>query len=126
MYQQPGGRGGFQCPGANLEYLQILIAPKDRGKTAFTTHFRTYAFTRMSFDLKNAQATYQPAIDTMLITVRRKVALVYLDDIIVFLSSFKDHTDQLHTVLGLLEAAGVTLVCLIPSSSSPKWTTLDM
>ena len=99
----------FSTLDANSGYWQILIAPKDRDKTTFTTHFGTYAFTRMPFGLKNAPATYQRAIDTILTTVKWQFALVYLDDIIVFSSSFEDHKSHLRTVLKLLEAAGVTL-----------------
>ena len=73
------------------------------------THFGTYAFMCMPFELKNAPATYQRAIDTIITTVKWQFALVYLDDIIVFSSSFVQHKDHLSTVLALLEGAAVTL-----------------
>ena len=38
---------------------QIKMAEKDKAKTAFTTYWGTYAYDVMSFDLKNARATYQ-------------------------------------------------------------------
>ena len=47
----------FSTLDANSGYWQILIAPKDRDKTTFTTHFGTCAFTCMLFGLKNASAT---------------------------------------------------------------------
>ena len=94
---------------ANSGIWQILIAPKDRDKTTFTTHLGTYAFTRMPFRPKNAPATYQWAIDKILTTVRWQFALVSSDDIIVFSSSFEDHKTHLRTVLELLQAAGLTL-----------------
>ena len=63
----------------------------------------------MPFGLKNAPATYQRAIDTILTTVKWQFTFVYLDDIIFFSSSFEDHKLHLRTVLELFEAAGVTL-----------------
>ena len=99
----------FSNLNANSGYRQILIAPKDREKTTFTTHSGKYAFTRKPFGLKNAPATYQREIDMILTTVKWQFALVYLDDILVFSSSFEDHKTNLHTVLELLEAADVKL-----------------
>ena len=63
----------------------------------------------MPFELKNASATYQKAINTILGTVIYQLDLVYLYDIIVFSSSFEGHKVNLRTVLELSEAAGVTL-----------------
>ena len=94
---------------ANSRYGQIPIAPKDQDKTTLTTHYGTNTFTRMPFGLKNAPATYQRAIDTILTTVKWQFALIYLDDIIVFSSSFADHESHLSTVLALLKSAGVML-----------------
>ena len=39
-------------------YNQIKMAKEDKAKTAFTTHWGTYAYDVMPFDLKNAGATY--------------------------------------------------------------------
>ena len=60
----------LSTPNANSRYWQIPIAAKDMNKTTFTTHFGTYAFTRMAFGLNNAPATYQSAIDTIITTVK--------------------------------------------------------
>ena len=42
-----------------LSYNQIKMAKEDKAKTAFTTHWGTYAYDVMPFVLKNASATYQ-------------------------------------------------------------------
>jgi hypothetical protein len=44
------------------EYHQIAIKEEDHEKTAFITPFGAYCYTTMSFGLKNADATYQRAI----------------------------------------------------------------
>ena len=63
----------------------------------------------MPFGLKNAAATYQRTIDTILTAFKCQLALVYLDGIIVLSSSFVQQMTQLSTVLALLMGAGVTL-----------------
>ena len=49
-------------------YWHILIARKDKDKTALTTHFGTYAFMHMSFGLKNVPEKNLRPIDTILTT----------------------------------------------------------
>ena len=63
----------------------------------------------MPLELRNAPVKYQRAINTILTTVKYKLALVYLDQIIVFLSSIEAYKAQLRTVLELFETAGATL-----------------
>ena len=42
-----------------LSYNQNKMAKEDKAKTAFTTHWGTYAYDVMPFGLKNTSATYQ-------------------------------------------------------------------
>ncbi|CAN6552262.1 unnamed protein product [Malus baccata var. baccata] len=44
-------------------YNQIVIAPEDQEKTAFTCPFGTFAYRRMPFGLCNAPATFQRCMD---------------------------------------------------------------
>jgi hypothetical protein len=45
-------------------YHQISLAKEDEEKTAFIMPFVAFCYTSISFDLKNAGATYQRAIQT--------------------------------------------------------------
>jgi hypothetical protein len=47
-------------------YHQISLAKEDEEKTTFITPFGAFCYTSMSFDLKNAGAMYQRAIQTCL------------------------------------------------------------
>jgi hypothetical protein len=52
----------------------------------------------MPFGLRNAPATFQRVHDIILSGVRDDFALIYLDDIIVFSSSFSQHGTFIHGI----------------------------
>ncbi len=99
----------FSTLDANSGFWQVRVAEEDRVKTAFTSHRGLYQFKRMPFGLVSAPATFQRAVDCILSSVRFRCAITYLDDIIVYLRTFKDHLDDLKIVLTLLTNAGVSL-----------------
>jgi Reverse transcriptase (RNA-dependent DNA polymerase) len=80
-----------------------------RRKSAFTTHAGTYEFNRLPFRLSNAPAAFQRTMDVILPGLLWMLALVYVDDIIVFSNSFESHISDVNHVLHLLSEAGVVL-----------------
>ena len=56
----------FSTLDCNAGYWQIPIRVSDRDKTTFICHAGTYRYTRMSFGLTNAPATFQRALDILL------------------------------------------------------------
>jgi hypothetical protein len=52
----------FRGPGSDIDcysgYHQLAVKEENQIKTAFITPFGAYAYTNMSFRLKNARATY--------------------------------------------------------------------
>ena len=72
-------------------YNQVLVHPDDQEKTAFTTPWGTFMYSKMPFGLMNAGATFQRAMDIAFVEEKDKFVVVYLDDIIVFSTS-----DELH------------------------------
>jgi hypothetical protein len=64
-------------------YHQIAIKEEDQEKTAFITPFGTYCYTTMSFGLKNADATYQRAIQDYFKKQPNKNVEAYVDDVVV-------------------------------------------
>jgi hypothetical protein len=64
-------------------YHQIAIKEEDQEKTAFITPFDTYCYTTMSFELKNAGATYQRAIQACFKRQLNKNVEAYVDDVVV-------------------------------------------
>lgn len=73
----------------------------------------------MTFGLTNAPGTFQLSIDIIFRSVRWKISIVYLDDIIVFLRTIHEHMAHLKTVLTLLKDGGLALKlhkCFLPET----------
>jgi hypothetical protein len=64
-------------------YHQITIKEEDQEKTVFFTLFGAYCYTTMSFGLKNADATYQRAIQACFKRQLHKNVEAYVDDVVV-------------------------------------------
>jgi hypothetical protein len=99
----------FTTLDCNSGYWKIPVHPEDRDKTTFTSHYGIYRFLRLPFGLRNAQATFQRAIDIILSGFKWKTCLVYLDDVIVFSQSKKDHLAHVAEALTLPGNAGLSL-----------------
>jgi hypothetical protein len=99
----------FTTLDCNSGYWQIPARPEDRKNTTFTSHEGLYRFLRMPFGLRNAPATLQRIVDTILSGLTWKTCLVYLDDIIVFYKTPTENMAHLDAVLHRLYRAGLTL-----------------
>ncbi|UYV82809.1 hypothetical protein LAZ67_22000949 [Cordylochernes scorpioides] len=77
-------------------YWQIKVDDKDREKTAFITPDGLYEFNVMPFGLCNAPATFERMIDNVLRGLKWDMCLCYLDDIVVYGSTFKEHLTRLY------------------------------
>lgn len=90
-------------------YFQVAVNEKDQGKTAVTTPFGLFEWTRMPFGLCNAPATFQRLMEVVLGDLAFEVLLIYLDDIIVFSEDFQGHCEKLDVVFDRLRQHGLKL-----------------
>ncbi|UYV76014.1 hypothetical protein LAZ67_13002151 [Cordylochernes scorpioides] len=90
-------------------YWQIEIDEEDREKTAFITPDGLYEFRVMPFGLCNAPATFERMMDKLLAGLKWTICLCYLDDIIVYATSFKEHIERLGKVLRCIQQAGLCI-----------------
>ena len=85
-------------------YWQLRVAEKDVPKTAFNTRYGKYEFLVMPFGLTNAPAIFQTLMNSILRPYIDKFVLVYLDDILVYSNSEKEHLKHLKLVFEALRA----------------------
>ncbi|GBG79179.1 hypothetical protein CBR_g28895 [Chara braunii] len=80
-------------------YHQIEMAEEDVYKTAFNTRYGTYEFLVMPFGLCNAPGTFQTEMHCIFRPYLNKFMVVYLDDILVFSKTVREHAKHLALVL---------------------------
>ena len=106
------GADWFSSLDLDMAYHQVPMEKVDREKTAFATQRGgLYQFVTMPFGLCNAASTFQRLMETVLGTLQCSVAVLYLDDIVVFGKTFEEHMVNLEKVLGKLHESGLLLKC---------------
>nr|VZI21710.1 unnamed protein product [Spirometra erinaceieuropaei] len=90
-------------------YLQVEVEPSDRPKTAFILPQGLFEFETMPFGLCNAAATFQRLMQSVLAHLYPHSCLIYLDDVIVFGRTARQHNANLAAVLSALRDAGLRL-----------------
>ncbi|MGL4849714.1 MAG: RNase H-like domain-containing protein [Clostridium sp.] len=88
-------------------FYQIPLHSNDRHKTAFRIKNRLYEWTRMPMGFKNSPAVFQRLMDTVLEEEIGKSCFVYVDDILVFGRTQKEHDEGLKRVLRKLIKGGL-------------------
>ena len=104
-----GGARYFSTLDLASGYNQVAVAEQDRAKTAFCTPFGLYEFNRMPFGLCNAPGTFQRLMEHIFGDQSFQTLLLYLDDVVVFSSTFEQHLQRLGLVLGRLRAQNLKL-----------------
>ena len=98
-------------------YWQVPVATADRHKTAFATPFGLFQFNVMPFGLQGAPGTFQRMMDSLLHGLSSYTA-AYLDDLVIFSTSWKEHIKHIGVVMERLCSAGLTAR---PRNASLAW-----
>lgn len=89
-------------------YWQVPLAEGARPYMAFRTPQGLYQFTIMPFGLQGAPATFQWLMDQVLEGIGAYAA-AYLDDVVIYSTTWQDHIQHLAEVLRRIQAAGLTI-----------------
>ncbi|TPX52121.1 hypothetical protein PhCBS80983_g06516, partial [Powellomyces hirtus] len=84
-------------------YHRLLIAPKDREKTAIRTRFRLFEYVVMPFGLCNAPGAFQRLMNQVLGDLYNICVICYLDDILIFSPNPNKHCRDVAEVLQQLQ-----------------------
>jgi len=88
-------------------FNQIRIKEGDKWKTTFRTRYGLFEFLVMPFGLTNAPATAQRFMNDMLREYLDIFCVCYIDDILIYSRTLKEHKQQVRKVLQKLKEAGL-------------------
>ena len=89
-------------------FYQVRLTDEAMPKTAFTCHKGTFHFTRMPFGVKNAPACFQSMMQLILADLG-DFATAYMDDVVIFSSTWEDHVVHVGKMLQEIRRAGLTM-----------------
>ena len=90
-------------------YWQIEVKPEDSPNRAFICRRGLFEYVTMSFGLCNASRTFKRCMELIMCGLQWKTLLIYLDDLIIFSSTFDEHIARLEEVFSRLSKAGLKL-----------------
>lgn len=89
--------------------LQIRICEADRPKTAFVSEFGLFEFNVMYYGLANNHYTMQCVMDYIFRDLKESFVVTYLEDILIYSNSKKQHVKHVQKVLSILKHHGMVL-----------------
>jgi hypothetical protein len=98
LFDQMRGARVFSKIDLRSGYHQMKMRPSDIPKTAFSTRYRLYEFTVMSFGLTNAPY-FMNLMNKVFMEYLDKFIVVFIDDILIYFENDSDHEEHLRLVL---------------------------
>ncbi len=92
-----------------MGFYHVPLSPRSRPKTAFQTFHGLWEFIRLPMGWCNAPSIFQRNIDIALAGLQWQQCIVYIDDVIIFSSSFEQHLAHINQILTRLSDVGAKL-----------------
>jgi hypothetical protein len=112
LLQISNGATHFTKLDIKVGYNQIKIAEEDIHKTTFRTHSGHYEWVDLPFELTEALGTFhnfQKLMKDIFRPYFRKIILIFLDDIMVYTSTWEENLGCLKITFQILEANSLVL-----------------
>ena len=102
LFDQFHGSRVYSKIDLRLGYHQLRVWENDVSKTAFRMRYGHYEFLVMPFGLTNALSAFMDLMNRVFSPYLDKFVIVFIDDILVYSSSPKEHAEHLRTILQIL------------------------
>ena len=109
MLDNLGGNSWFSVLDQGRAYHQGFMSPNSQPLTAFITPWGLYEWVRIPFGLSRVPGAFQRFMENCLGNLWDTVCVPYLDNIIIFSTTFEKHIENAHKVLRRLREHGVKL-----------------
>jgi hypothetical protein len=103
------GSSWFSTLDLSSGYFNIPVKESDKDKTCFITRRGSWRFNVLPFGLTSAPSVFQRLMDLSLSGLSYVSCLAYIDDILVYSTTFEQHLERLEEVLLRILNAGLKL-----------------
>nr|GEY64098.1 putative reverse transcriptase domain-containing protein [Tanacetum cinerariifolium] len=103
LFDQLQGSSIYSKINLRSGYHQLRVREEDIPKTAFRTRYGHYEFQVMPFGLTNAPAVFMDLMNRVCKPYLDNFVIVFIDDIMIYSKSKKEHEGHLRKILNLLK-----------------------
>ena len=102
LFDQLRGARVYSKINLSTDYHQLRVRETDISKTTFRTRYGHFEFIVMPFGLTNALEAFMDLMHRVFQPYLDQFVLVFVDDILIYSQSTREHEDHLRVVLQLL------------------------